>query len=928
MKKGIIILIIIAGLGTMLSAIASNGQQAVGTSLIEVSKPKLFNTQVLDPRLQTTNKVPRKFKNIPFVSPFPTPKPTATEQQRGFILFSRPITQPVYRKAQPLPSERITALKSFATLGEYEPVTFSIYPLRKIKKLRVMVSDLRSSDGTIGKKDLELRLVTYWKMRYPMYTSKNSYREVPELLEKVTVNSFSSGDCQRYWLTVHVPDNAKPGLYHGSVTIFDDIGKDAVKLPISFRVLSYKLTKDPQKHFTAFYPPFHHMFKAYSGKLLDKAITTDLTNMQKYGFDVFPVFYMHSRKGKDGSGEFYITPNDRRLIEKAIQLGFKGRIIIVNGTNYFYKRYCPNGKIIGSHGKMSEYPKQGSGYYKAITNAVKNFTAKCKKRGWPAILLFPFDEPRADNAKFSAQTYAAFKKGGAKTLISNDPTSSYAHFYRQANGVDIWCSQAFAVPYDKTVNDKRYTYWSYPNHNSGELKDRVIMQKGGRMTYGYGLWRSGYQALMPWAWRWFPGSGHLDQFNYFHAKASGTGNRLDEQANFIPSVNWECFREGYDDGRYLYTLEQVMSERNDSKDPQCKKLLVEGQQLLNKLWQRIPPHKKYLKCEFIDDDEFKTLRWRIANLTIKLLKYPGQKGITAPSVMADTKIKSQVTDDATFIQQAIKNRTISYYNMADNNFSGWHPTRDRELKFYVKNGAMSLDLAVDHKLDGAHPKTNKYPIGWPYIRYNLQTDKINIKDYDLFYCKIKFSSNRDAVANDVTKLRFVFRKPHGQGETGPTLDLGGNENTWKTVKLSLEKPQIKDIIEILLLPYEGYYPDQTHIIFSIADIGLIKFKQPIIKQIIATETLLSSDKWLKVGITGYALSQKVAKGYQYEIKLCNSAGETVTARRQKLEKPFIVGLRLPKLSPGKYSLIITLYDKNDKQRAKHHKNIMIIPSYQ
>lgn len=927
MNTRIIILIIAICGVNMLSVATSAGNQLKSPQLVEVSKPKLTKKQNIFPRLQTTNKVPRKFKNIPFISPFPIPKATTSEQRRGFILFSRSITQPVYRKAHPLPSERISKLSNFATLGEYEPLTFSIYPLRNMKNFRVIVSDLKSPHGSINKHNIDLRLTTYWKMRYPMYMSK-SYREVPELLEKVSVNSFAKGDCQRYWLTVHVPDNAKPGLYSGSVTIFDDIAKNAVKLPITFRVLPYKLLKDPQKHFTAFYPSFSHMFRAYSGALVDKAITTDLTNMQKYGFDIFPVFYLNSRKGKDGTGEFYIKTNDKRTITKAIQLGFKGRIILVNGTSYFYKRYCPNGKIIGGHGKMSEYPEQGSGYYAAITRAVKKFTIKCKKRGWPKILFFPFDEPRADNAEFCAKTYAAFKKGGAKTIITNDPTSSYAHFYRKANGLDIWCSQAFAIPYEKVITDKRYTYWSYPNHNSGELKDRVIMQKGGRMTYGYGLWRSGYQTLMPWAWRWFPGSGHLDQFNYFNYKASGTANRLDENANFIPAVNWECFREGYDDGRYLYTLQQAMTARSKYKDSQCQKLIAEGQQLLNKLWQRIPPHKKYLSCNFINDDEFKNLRWEIAKLTMQLLKYNGKQGVVAPSVMADTKLKNKTKDDAWFIKQAIKNKTLTYYNMAHNNFSGWHPTRDRELKFYVKNGTMYLDLAVNHKIDGAHPKTNKYPIGWPYVYYNLQPDKINIENYDLFYCKIKFSSNRDAVANDVTRLRFVFRKPKGQRETGPTLDLGGNENVWKAVYIPLKTPQIKNIIEILLLPYEGYYPDQTKIIFSVSEIGLIKFKQPIIKQIDSVNILLSSDKCLKVRITGYALKKGADEGYQCEIKLINSQQKVISKLRQALQESFRATLPLKELSPGKYKLELTMYDKSGKQKSQNIKNINVISSYQ
>jgi hypothetical protein len=894
--------------------------------LTSVSKPSTSGIPVLHRRIQKP--IPTKFKNIPFVSPNPLPKPTAIEKQRGFILFSRPITQPVYKMARPLPAEKISALTNFATLGEYEPLTFAIYPLRDMKNFRVVVSALKSADATIAKSDIDLRLATYWKMRYPRYTSAKTYRELPELLENVTVNSFTKTDCQRYWLTIHVPPKATPGLYHGSVMLFDDVAAKALKLPITFRVLDYSLLKDPAKHFTSFYPPYSHMFRAYRGATIDKAITTDLSEMLKHGFDVFPVFYLHSRAGKNGKGEFYIKPNDELMIKKAIELGFKGRVLLVDGTGWFYKKYCPDAKVTGGHGSRSQYPATGSGFYKDIATATEKFIAECKKKGWPKLRFFPFDEPRVNNAEYCAKTYAAFKAGGADTLISNDPTSSYAHFYRKHDGVDIWCSQAFAVPYEKTVADKRYTYWAYPNHNSGEIKDRVVMQKGGRMTYGYGLWRSGYKGLMPWAWRWFPGPGHIDQFDYFHyKKASGTGNRLDEKGNFIPAIAWECFREGYDDGRYLYTLQQAMTARKNSSNPECKKLIAEAQQLINNLWQSIPPRKKYLKCKFFSDDDFKTLRWKMASLTMKLLKYPAENKTVAPSVMADTKIIAEIKDDAYFIKQAIKQQAVDYYDMSAKKFSNWHPTRDRELKFSVKPDGMLLDLHIDHKIDGAHPKTNKAPIGWPYIKYDLRQDKTDLNNYDFFYCKIKFSSDRDDVANDVTKLRFVFRRQRGKGEYGPIIDLGGNENAWVTVQIPLDNPNIHDTVEILLLPFEGYYPDQTKIKFTVAEIGLVKFKAPFIKRIDCVSRLMSTNKQLKLKLAGYAFKKGQIDGVTATILLKNRMGKLVARLKRALTTNFQATLPLNTLSTGNYQLDVILHDKQGKEINRSSKTIVVIPGF-
>ena len=172
---------------------------------------------------------------------------------------------------------------------------------------------------------------------------------------------------------------------------------------------------------------------------------------------------------------------------------------------------------------------------------------------------------------------------GIKTYITKNPTAADAHVYRKYNAVDAWCSQPFAIPYEQVVSDKKYQYWSYPNHNAGEFSDRVIMQKGGRMTYGYGLWRSGYSTLIPWHWRW-RGSKSTPPFNYLADKrVSGCGVRIDKNNEVIPTPYWECFREGYDDLRYLYTLESAVVQRKETTDEKCRALLKDAENLIQKI---------------------------------------------------------------------------------------------------------------------------------------------------------------------------------------------------------------------------------------------------------------------------------------------------------------------------------------------------------
>ena len=873
---------------------------------------------------------PGNMKVVPFVDEAPEPAPTAAEIAQGCILFSRPITQPVYRNTRPLPWEAMTSLATFATQGEYEPLTFSVYPLRDMRNFRVLVSDLASNDETIGKANVDLRLVTYWNMRYPMYTTQGTFREQPELLERVTVNSFAKGECQRYWLTIKVPPNAKPGMYQGHVTLFDDNASKALRFPIRVRVLGYRLIKDPNKHFSSFHLPTHHMYTKYTGDLLNKAIAADLENMQRYGFDTIPFVYVKARRSPDGD-EFYFDARTKLVVRKAIALGLKGPITICGGLNHFCKRYVPGGTF-GAHFKVSKYPADDK-IYTALETAVRKFKLACQKEGYPELIYLLVDEPRQRSAEFCAKLFAAVRRGGMKTVVTNDPTSAYAHFYRDHDSLDAWWSQAFAMPYEKIVADTRYDYWCYPNHNAGEIKDRVVMQKGGRMTYGYGFWRSGYTRMVPWAWRWFPGGkNNGKQFDYLmHPRQSGTGNRLDEKAHFIPAVYWECFREGYDDGRYLYTLQQAMAERRDSTDPNCQEWIRKGQKLLDEIWRRVQVKRKYMKVDFWEDATFSMLRWRIARLTMALLKHKGRTGVVAPSVMADTATTGQDGDDGYTIQKGLKDGVIEYLDLAKDAFKGWRPTGDKELNYSVKKNldqsvSMHLNLHVNHKVDGLH-KTNKYPIGWPYVAYDLRKGNVNLLDYTFLHCKIRFDSNRDAVADDVTRMRFVFRKAAGAGESGEVIDLGGNERTWGTVQIHLDESSMRNAAEILLLPSEAYFPDQTKIDFCISEIGLLKFTQPIVTRIHSTDTLLTTDRKLKVGAFGFAFGEGAKDGYVCEVMLKDTQGRAVVKECVPLQKTLQVVVPLRQLHVGAYKLTLKLIDKAGNIKSTDSKRLRVIEGY-
>jgi len=566
--------------------------------------------------------VPDGAKEMPFEETAPEPSLTEPEKERGYLLFQRPLTESIYPNTRPLADERIDSLVAFATPGQFEPVTLALYPVRSLQNLKVRVSPLASSSGEVPASGTDVRLATYWNVGYPAYTTLGTYRRVPELLERVTVHSSPAGECQWYWLTVHVPDDAKPGLYRGSVSVSDDGFGQAVEIPLTLRVLGFRLQKDPRKHLSAyFYVRNRALYKGRDEAFIRRAADQDYQAMVQYGLDMLPTLYLGCPDGQR------IVLAESGELERMLAAGLKGPAPVTadNVIARIYRDTTPGGKR-ENHWRIDPLP--GPAFYERVTELFRAFDAERKAKGWPEFICCPIDEVDASCKEFGAKVYAAVKAADLRTYATKDPIGADAADY--APYLDVWCSQPYSVPYDRIVSQNRYEYWCYPNHNAGEVKDRRTMCKGGRMTYGFGFWRSGYTTLIPWHWCW---PSEPDPFDYLRGRYSGCGQRVDDDGEVIPAVYWACFREGYDDARYLYTLQQAIVEREGSKNPGCLAAVGEGRRLLQETWDAIHVQPKYLADGMWPSEEFDAVRWRLAAQTAQLLEYPAATKAVAPSVL-------------------------------------------------------------------------------------------------------------------------------------------------------------------------------------------------------------------------------------------------------------------------------------------------------
>jgi hypothetical protein len=866
--------------------------------------PKLLD-HIPDRRARRQPTVPSSYKEMPFVETAAEPELTATEKQRGYLLFQRPITEPVYPNSRPCDHERLEQLVAFATPGEFEPLTFSIYPIRKLQNLKVRCSSLTCDTGEIPVSEITVRLVTYWNVGYPRYTSRSTYRRTPELLERVSVHSSPSGECQRYWILVHVPSDAKSGLYRGTISIWDDGFDQAIQIPASLRILGFELQSDPAKHHSAYY--YVRNRTQYSGKpesFVRQATANEYRAMVAYGLNMTPTMSLRCDDGKT----IYLAYPDE--LDRMLKAGLAGPVPVTAGgvISRFYHDSTPGGER-GSHWNISKLPPPE--FYETITTAFKAFEIERKAKGLPEFICCPIDEVAATRKEFGAKVYAAVKAAGIRTYATKDPTAADAAPYRPY--IDIWCSQPYSVPYEKIISQDRYEYWCYPNHNAGEIKDRRVMCKGGRMTYGFGFWRSGYTTLIPWNWNWTPGK---DQFDYLRGSRSGCGQRIDEDGEVIPAVYWECFREGTDDARYIYTLQQAVFHREGSANAECRRVIADTKKLLQDTWDAINVQEKYLADGMWPSEEFNTRRWLLAQATSRLLLYPAIRTDNAPFVLMKRTSPRPAKVETSIIDKAMEAGNIQLKDLGGD-FAEWsNGTREGKIDITAAAGHKELcwKVRIDHKTDGG--EGGQYPVGWPRISRSFQEGELNFTDYDYLSLLTRVDSNRNEVADDSTRVGLSLRSNGNPKRLYETrVDLGDRQRQWISLRFSLSElidragvglDPWRSISNVQLFVAESDYAHGTDLTFQIKDIKLLRFTSPTIQRVYAPVyvTLPRNRLAISFDVIG---TRRVRKGsHTITASLTSGDGRTRTEQQQDLTEGRIVILDTSTLIPGRYSMNLTI----------------------
>lgn len=858
-----------------------------------------------------TEKVHPSFKETFYTEPGKLPEFTAAEKRSGMMIFSRPLTEPVYPATLPKAWERVGSLHTFGARGQIVTLNFAVYPLKNLKKLRTAVQ-YPFPGG-------QIRQIAYWKVRYPFYLTPRQFRRTPNYLFPATWCDAPALEPQRFVVNVRIPRDAKAGIHSGRICIAHDGYGKALVLPYTVKVFPWELQSDPRKNFSAYAVPvrynLHKVYQRHKNdeKWLRKASLREYRLMKEYGFTRPPSFGLFYNKYKK---KFEIPQWEIHYAEMR-EAGLPMPVILVTGDHAFLALYREIHKEFpGNH--MENAKPLPEDFFTNFEKLLLEFKKEWTLKKYPPIIFGPKDEPCEKALPVIKRLYQVYKKAGYKTFMTSCP------FQKELNDlVDYWHDLPFRS-FDEVQKAAKKEYWCYPGHICYEYKDSATQNRGGRMTYGFGLWRSNYNFLMPWIWRYYFNE-HL-----LTSRSGGGGHLLTDDGDIIIELHWENFREGIYDGRYIYTLQQAIVEREPARDPELKKLLQRSRTLLQEIWDSIPNEKVYLAYGHFNDREFDSRRLQIAEMIAKLKRFPAVNKKIAPSILVDTSRKTSKKTVNEYLDELKKAGNLDTHKLHPRQFMA----REKEavLKF-EKDGVMHLHIEIDRKQDGTGLK-GKYPCGWPRIAAKINP-ALDFHKYAFFRFRLKVDSNRDGQKRTDWQMRMDWRSSKNVSGAR-SIDLPSRmepgmwqEFLWSTADIlkrsdiPWENGNSMNYIQFWIREAAAEYEHGDKLDFRFADLSVFRVKQAVVKSFAVPPAMLDPVRVLPWEME---LMGSPEKGSFCRISVADSKGKILAQQQIAAVSKTSGAVTLPEVKAGNHVVTLALFNaKGEKVQSIQTKCEVVKP---
>ena len=501
-----------------------------------------------------------------------------------------PITNHMVLQDGPLPPvcKQADTIKLWACRGEYEPVSFVVSATSEPLKNVVIEVDPVVGPGEQWPKDaIDIRVVKTGDLpknfrESPILlvhddsflgsepgsspTDPKSTKAVPwpKLRDTAELQPVTIVKHKQFWVTVQVPEHAKPGIHKTTIKIVPGNGPTS-ELTLAVEVYPFDLLA-PMLEYAMYYPtylvPPGQEPKTF-GERTAEQMRVEFQNMLAHGL-TNPNIYQGPKARSDGSLDFSVPD---KILDLRESVGMRPKVLY----------------LLNSPLKFIDRPLTPEEREKTHRN-VRQINEWAKRRGYQEVFFHAIDELWGEALSRERDSMEAVREAGGKVFVAvmhptffdrvgdvldrpilcstvahlvNDALSEYREKFGEAEALRHMPEIAESASFKRMIAHPSFRKAIDGVHRLGNKIYTYMNPVGGtplpqlqRRCEGLGLWRVGFDGTMNWAYANIDLGDDPDEVNQIMILAK-VYRTID---GVVDTTHWEGYREAVDDVRYLTTL--------------------------------------------------------------------------------------------------------------------------------------------------------------------------------------------------------------------------------------------------------------------------------------------------------------------------------------------------------------------------------------
>ena len=464
------------------------------------------------------------------------------------------------------PERQVEELSIVAAPGEFEAAQFMLCTGMDLTGVSVTSNDLSGPGGAIipaSAVDVRLLRRVLQRNAYRGGLTPDNFAPVSRFLFPNREFWLPEGHLKQIHLIVEVPEDAAAGEYAGTVAIAPE-GMAATEVPLRVTVLPIELIEHLENGYSMYYNA------RVEAETRPELFRNELRNLRAHGCDMLKPRGTGIVFERNEAGEITWTLEGIRLVLDMLrEEGFSGPIPLGDGAAKLGSLLGIRGVVVGDD---SEPLHESEEAQRVMWAALADLEALAAEYPEFEFLTQHGDEVLGNAKRLPFIDHS--KLVNPRTNLRNymtvhmmpetweEPTAKIDEF------VDIRC-----------INGHSLEEWLRAGHDFAELaaigeqsgdelwiyhnmRGAFYLPEWNRILQGVYMWQSPLRIHAPWMWNSYGGSPFddtdSDRYDFIYAVS------LDDRGEqIVDTLHWEACREGYDDMRYIATLEAAIERARE-----------------------------------------------------------------------------------------------------------------------------------------------------------------------------------------------------------------------------------------------------------------------------------------------------------------------------------------------------------------------------